>query len=48
MTIAWAALMMVMSFFTGSLYTFLALQKSVVEWKRFWLDRQTSKINYEA
>jgi hypothetical protein len=48
MTITWAALMMVLGFFTGSLYTFLALQKSGGDWKRFRLGRHTAEIYYEA
>ena len=32
----WVILMMVLGFFTASLYTFLALQKSDGDWNRFW------------
>jgi len=33
----WVVLMMVLGFFTGSLYVFLALVKSEGDWKKFWL-----------
>ncbi|MCX6054709.1 MAG: DUF1475 family protein [Chloroflexi bacterium] len=33
----WVILMMTLGFFTGSLYTFIALQKSGGNWKKFWL-----------
>jgi hypothetical protein len=29
--------MMVLGFFTGSLYVFLALNQSAGDWKKFWL-----------
>ncbi|NIM94610.1 MAG: DUF1475 domain-containing protein [Anaerolineales bacterium] len=35
--IIWVALIMVLGFFIGSLYTFLALQKSGGDWKQFWM-----------
>jgi hypothetical protein len=34
--ILWVALMLTLGFFTGALYTFLALQKSGGDWNRFW------------
>ncbi len=33
---AWVVLMMVLGFFTGALYTFLALQSSKGDWNKFW------------
>jgi hypothetical protein len=33
----WILLMMVLGFFTGALYTFLAFQNSDGDWKTFWL-----------
>lgn len=33
----WIVLMMVLGFFTGSLYTLVALYRSGGDWKRFWM-----------
>lgn len=33
----WVVLMMVLGFFTASLYVFLALSSSGGEWKKFWM-----------
>ena len=33
----WIVLMMVLGFFTASLYVFLALSSSGNDWKKFWL-----------
>ena len=38
----WVALMMVLGFFTASLYAFIALQTSGGDWKRFWMGRSIS------
>jgi hypothetical protein len=35
-SLVWVILMMVLGFFTASLYVFLALQSSAGEWHRFW------------
>jgi hypothetical protein len=35
--ILWVVLMMVLGFFTASLYTFLALSTSGGDWKKFWM-----------
>lgn len=35
--IFWVILMMVLGFFTASLYTFLALSGSHGDWKKFWM-----------
>ena len=39
-SIIWVILMMVLGFWTGALYTFLALQKSGGDWKRFWMGKR--------
>jgi len=39
-SIAWVVLMMVLGFFTGALYTFIALQTSGGDWKRFWMGKR--------
>jgi len=36
----WVILMMVLGFWAGALYTFLALQRSRGDWKRFWLGKR--------
>jgi hypothetical protein len=38
-SVVWVVLMMVLGFFTASLYTFIALQKSGGDWKRFWMGK---------
>ncbi|PKO03292.1 MAG: DUF1475 domain-containing protein [Chloroflexi bacterium HGW-Chloroflexi-5] len=35
-SIIWVFLMLTLGFFTGSLYTFIALQKSGGSWQQFW------------
>ena len=35
-SVIWVILMMVLGFWTGALYTFLALQSSQGDWQRFW------------
>jgi hypothetical protein len=42
-SVIWVFLMMVLGFFTGSLYTFLALQKSEGDWKKFWLGHRMAE-----
>lgn len=37
--ILWVVLMMVLGFFTASLYTFVALQQSGGDWRRFWMGK---------
>ena len=39
----WVILMMVLGFFTGSLYTFLALQSSNGNWKKFWMGHRADE-----
>jgi hypothetical protein len=36
----WVLLMMILGFWTGALYTLLALLRSGGDWRRFWLGRQ--------
>ena len=36
-SIVWAVLMMVLGFWTASLYSFIALQTSGGDWRRFWM-----------
>jgi hypothetical protein len=42
-SIIWVALMMVLGFFTGALYTFIALHTSRGDWKRFWMGRRSEQ-----
>jgi len=37
--IFWVVLMMVLGFFTGSLYALIALIRSGGDWKKFWLGK---------
>jgi hypothetical protein len=37
--ILWTIGMMVLGFFAGSLYTFIALQTSGGDWRKFWLGK---------
>ena len=39
-SLIWVVLMMVLGFWTGALYTFIALQRSHGDWKRFWLGKR--------
>lgn len=36
-SIVWVVLMMVLGFFTGSLYMLIALMTSKGDWKKFWM-----------
>lgn len=36
----WVVLMMVLGFWAGALYTFLALQSSGGDWKKFWFGKR--------
>lgn len=40
-SVIWVILMMVLGFFAGSLYTFLALHTSKGDWKVFWMGHRT-------
>ena len=37
--ILWTVAMMTLGFFAGSLYTFIALQTSGEDWRKFWLGK---------
>ena len=37
----WVILMMVLGFWAGALYTYLALQTSGGDWKRFWYGKRS-------
>ena len=41
-SLVWVVLMMVLGFWTGSLYTLIALQRSRGDWRRFWLGRRAT------
>ncbi len=40
-SVIWVILMMVLGFWAGALYTFIALQTSGGDWKRFWYGKQS-------
>jgi hypothetical protein len=40
-SMVWVVLMMVMGFWAGALYTFIALQTSGGDWQRFWNGKRT-------
>ncbi len=40
-SVVWVILMMVLGFWTGALYTFVALQTSGGDWKRFWYGKRS-------
>ena len=42
-SVIWVVLMMVLGFFTGSLYTFIALQASKGDWKVFWMGHRANE-----
>jgi len=39
-SIIWVVLMMVLGFFTASVYVFVALQTSDGDWRRFWMGKR--------
>lgn len=39
-SVLWVALMMVLGFFTGALYTFIAVQTSGGDWRKFWMGKR--------
>ena len=41
-SVVWVILMMVLGFFTASLYVLIALQTSDGDWKHFWLGRRSN------
>jgi hypothetical protein len=42
-SILWFFLMMVLGFWAGALYTFIALQTSQGDWRRFWLGKRSQE-----
>jgi len=47
-SIIWVILMMVLGFFSGALYTFIALQTSGDDWQRFWMGNRAPSKNHEV
>jgi hypothetical protein len=43
----WVILIMVLGFFIAGIYTFLALQASSGDWRRFWLGHRAEDAQYE-
>ncbi len=43
--ILWVILMMVLGFFTGALYTLVALYSSGGDWRRFWLGKHAQSLH---
>lgn len=41
-SVIWVILMMVLGFWAGALYTFLALQASGGDWNRFWYGKRAT------
>ncbi len=41
-SVVWVVLMMVLGFFTASLYALIALQTSQGDWRRFWMGRRAT------
>ena len=41
-SLPWVVLVMVLGFFTASLYTFIALHTSEEDWKRFWMGKRSN------
>jgi hypothetical protein len=39
-SLIWVVLMMILGFFTASLYTFIALNNSQGDWQRFWMGQR--------
>jgi hypothetical protein len=39
-SLVWVALMMILGFWTASLYTLIALQRSGRSWRRFWMGQR--------
>jgi hypothetical protein len=42
-SIVWVVLVMVLGFFTASLYVLVALQTSGGDWRRFWMGKRTEE-----
>ena len=43
-SVIWVILMMVLGFWAGALYTFIALQTSGGDWKRFWYGNRSKSV----
>lgn len=43
-SVIWVILMMVLGFWAGALYTFIALQTSGGDWKRFWYGNRSKTV----
>ena len=43
-SVIWVVLMMVLGFFTASVYVFMALQTSGGDWRRFWMGRRWQDV----
>ena len=41
-SVIWVILMMTLGFWSGALYTFIALQTSGGDWKRFWYGKRAN------
>ena len=41
-SVIWVILMMVLGFWTGALYTLIALQTSRGDWKKFWYGKRSN------
>lgn len=39
-SVIWVVLMLLLGFWTGALYAFIALQTSRGDWRRFWMGRR--------
>lgn len=44
-SIVWVFFMMVLGFFTGALYTYIALQTSGGDWQRFFMGNRANRKN---
>ena len=42
-SVIWVIVMMVLGFWAGALYTFIALQTSGNDWKRFWYGKRLNQ-----
>jgi hypothetical protein len=42
-SVVWVVLMMVLGFFTASVYTFIALNNSDGDWKKFWMGQRANE-----
>lgn len=44
-SLIWVVLMMILGFFTASLYTFIALNNSQGDWQQFWMGQRFGEQN---